>query len=344
MVRIPHRSNEPRNVAVLYSLVDSLGRGEDGDLLPDLETADIAISVRAALVHSGFAVSGIPIRTVGDIAAALLPLDRESTLVFNLCEALDNSNTGGEILAAREIERNGFLYTGANPDVLERCLDKARSHAILAKAGIPVARYQVFEDSEEPLRLTFPVIVKPTREDCSLAISEDAVVDSEDALRKRIRYVLSTYRQPALVEQFLDGREFSVSVWGNSEPGVVGTGEIDFSSCPDPRKRIETFSNKWSDRFPGLYPARGNAFERRHLEKIGLEAYQALGCNGYGRVDLRKHGDSVYVLEVNPNPSLAADAGFARAAQASGMDYAAMARRLVLQAWSPKEHTYGTIR
>jgi len=329
----------PDRVAVVYSVVSSLGRGVEGDLIPDEETALIAAAVAEALAEAGLRASLHPVDGPEALEQALARQESGATVIFNLCEALAGlsgtgtdpalSTAGGEIVAARIIADSGFRYTGADPGALGRCLDKALTHRLLDFAGVPTAPSQVFTKPGGRLRIPYPVIVKPAGEDCSLAISEDSVVDNDRDLTARIESVIETYHQPALVEKFLDGREFSVSVWGNAVPEIAGTGQIDFSSCEDPRKRLETFENKWSDRFPGRYPARVRPEELLRLSELGIAAYRAMGCCGYGRVDVREDSGRFYVLEVNPNPSLARDAGFARAASASGLAYGQMLRRIV---------------
>ena len=333
---------QPELIVVLYSVVESMGRGTPADITPDRETEQIAASVDRALRLTGGNSSMHAIRTADDVTRTLSRFDPATTLVFNLCEGLDNDTAAGEYHAAQRIAKSGLRYTGADPLTLERCLDKGRTHELLGAAGVPAAKWIVVRTVAElagasihPARTVgYPAIVKPALEDCSLAITSDSVVDSDAALLRQVRRIIEEYRQPALVEQFLDGREFSVSIRGYDDPEVVGTGQIDFADCSNPRDRIETYENKWSDRFTGVYPAPVSSSERDRLEQIGLSAYRALSCSGYARVDVREDSNRFHVLEVNPNPSLAEDAGFARAAAASGVDYAALAGILCADAWS----------
>jgi D-alanine-D-alanine ligase-like ATP-grasp enzyme len=158
------------------------------------------------------------------------------------------------------------------------CLNKSYTKAQLAHRHVPTAPFQVFHRADEPIEVPLPAIVKPQAQDASIGIDRDSVVHDERALRQRVEYVLETYRQPALVEAFVVGREFNVGV---------------------------------------------------------LAAYQAMGCRDYARVDLRvAAADGVpYVLEVNPNPCLATDGGFANAARVAGFDHGQMAHRLAMWAW-----------
>ena len=333
---------QPELIVILYSVVESLGRGVTSDLTPDRETGQIAEAVHRALCGAGRNARMHPIRAAGDVTRALSPFDPATTLVFNLCEGLDNDMAGGEYRAAERIAQSGLRYTGADPRTLERCLDKGITHELLEAAGVPAAKWRLVRTvaelaavADHPARTVgYPAIVKPALEDCSLAITSDSVVDTDAALERQVRRIIEEYRQPALIEGFLDGREFSVSIRGYENSEVVGTGQIDFADCANPRDRIETYENKWSDRFRGVYPAPVSMSERSTLEQLGLAAYRALSCSGYGRVDIREDSDRFHVLEVNPNPSLAEDAGFARAAAASGIDYASLAEMLCADAWS----------
>jgi len=180
----------------------------------------------------------------------------------------------------------------------------------------------------------FPLIVKPVAEDSSLGIDRKAVVTDLPSLRERVDYVLQTYHQPAFVSTFLKGREFSASIWGDP-PEILPLSEIDFSAITNPNERIVSFAAKWEPASfeyigtPVICPAVTSEALTQQLRATALCAYQVTGCAGYARVDMRESDETLYVLEVNPNPSLAADAGFARSARAAGYDYPGMIHRIL---------------
>jgi D-alanine-D-alanine ligase len=196
----------------------------------------------------------------------------------------------------------------------------------------------VLERGDEPLDgLRPPWIVKPVREDASHGIDARSVVHGEAALRSRAGRVIARYGQPALVEEFVDGREFNVGVLGEGdEIETLPLSEIDFSEFPAGKPRIITFRAKWveeSAEWAGarVVPATDLPAElASQLADTAVAAYRALGLRDYGRVDLRwseRHGP--IVVDVNPNPDLAQECGLARAAARKGMSYVDLIGRIL---------------
>jgi D-alanine-D-alanine ligase len=231
-----------------------------------------------------------------------------------------------------QLERLGFRYVGAPPDTLDACLDKGCTKARLLQHGIPTAPYQVFYTGHEPVTVPLPAIVKPMAEDCSMGINHKAVVSDNDSLRKQVAYILNVYKQPALVEMFLDGREFSVSLWGNGTTHVLAVGEVDFSGCND-EWPVDDFDAKWSNRFAAIYPAPLDNDLETAIHQLALATYRTTGCRDYARLDLRQKDGQLYVLDVNPNPGLSMGGGFATAARLAGYDYPHMLHQIVQWAW-----------
>jgi D-alanine-D-alanine ligase len=328
----------PGQILVIYSVVDTLERGEPSDLLADMETAEIAHSISEALQASGHVVIEAPIRSEADLRTALHAIDPATTLVFNLCEALGGA-IDGETRVARVLEAAGVRYSGGTPDNLDCCRDKAFTKARLLEHGVSTAPYQVFNTAAQAVTVPLPAIVKPVAEDSSAGITPHAVVHDERALRERVAYVLQTYRQAALVEMFLDGREFNVSIWGSgAEAHVLGIGESIYPGAA-PDESIMDFDSKWVPESPEytdfkvLYPAPVDAVLEGVITRLALDAYRVMGCRDYARVDMREKDGQLYVLEVNPNPCLASDGGFANAARAAGLTYAQMAHQIARLAW-----------
>ncbi len=325
----------PDLVLLLYSVVESLQRGEPHDLIADLETLDTAQSIGVALQTAGYPVIMAPIRSEEDIFAAVAGVDPRTTLVFNLCETLGGISTQ-ESRVPYLLEQLGFCYVGATPENLDACLNKGHAKACLLQRGVSTAPYQVFHTAhEEPVTVPLPAIVKPVAEDCSLGINLNAVVCDVDSLRQQVDYVLKVYKQPALAEMYLDGREFSVSLWGNGITHVLAVAEIDFSNCAG-RWPVDDFEAKWSDRFSAVYPAPIDNELKNSIHQLALATFHTMGCRDYARVDLREKNGQLYVLDVNPNPCLSMSAGFATAARTAGYDYPGMVRQIVQWAWLRK--------
>ncbi|MBK9333306.1 MAG: hypothetical protein IPM96_13080 [Ignavibacteria bacterium] len=182
--------------------------------------------------------------------------DDRPDMIFNLCESLDGDPTQ-EMNIAALFEILKIPYTGSRALTLGLALNKWRVKEILNYYEIPTAPHYVCANSREfrnngysKLKDKFPLIVKPSREDASIGIDNKSVVYNDEELKKRIEYILDEHKQPALVEQFIDGREINVSVVGNvkkdeSDLIVFPISEIDFSDMPDDYQKIVSYNSKW---------------------------------------------------------------------------------------------------
>jgi D-alanine-D-alanine ligase len=334
----PPGSGQPDQVLLIYSQVDGLDRGTEDDLLTDLETVDIAQRITDSLVSTGNAVTPVPVRSVRDAIMAAQNFDPVSTLIFNLCESL-RGMIDGESAVLRPLEEMGFAYLGGTPANLDACRDKISTKRCLSARHVATAPYQIFRTGKESISVPLPAIVKPAWEDSSVGITREAVVHDEAALRRRVAYIIEMYRQPALVEMFLDGREFNISVWGNDPPQVLPLAETNFAGWDEAARRVLNFESKWSKDAEEYYtftvdcPARVDARTARAIRKLSLDAWRAMDCRDYIRVDIREKDNILYVLDVNPNPGMATDAGFPNAARVAGYEYPQMIQRLVNIGW-----------
>jgi D-alanine-D-alanine ligase-like ATP-grasp enzyme len=333
-------------VVVLYSAAGEPAPAASGDVLADLETTAVAKKVAQILrEHTDLQVHLLP--AAQRVAEKLGPYPPDRYVIFNLFEGLDNLvGADGTALPDQEaptafaLEALGYRFTGASGRALALALNKAETKQVLAAGGVCTPAWRVFARADEvsasALRdLHFPLIVKPVAEDSSLAIDDHAVVTGVDSLRERVRYVVDGYHQSALAEEFIDGREISAGIWGDP-PEVLPLSEVDLSVYDDPTRRIVTFAAKWDEgsfdyvHTPVTCPATLPEALAMRIRGTALRAWELVaGHLGYGRVDMRIQGDRVYVIEVNPNPSIAADAGFARQARVAGLDYAHMILKIL---------------
>ncbi len=256
--------------------------------------------------------------------------DGRADLVFNMCEGAF-LNSKFEMNIAALLELYGLKFTG-NPSItLGVALNKGWTKDILRGAGIDTPEHFIASapSVDIPQGLDFPLIVKPLTEDASLGIETDSVVYTREELSSRIEHILEEYSSQALVERFVDGREFNVALMGNDDATVVlPPSEIDFSEYPEELPRICSYEAKWIEvsplyrKTPPVCPAPVSEELKQRLESTALMAYRALSCRDYARVDMRLDKDgNLWVLEVNPNPDISKDAGFARAARAAGLEY-----------------------
>ncbi len=255
--------------------------------------------------------------------------------VFNLCEEI-NGRSELEMCVAGLLDLMGIPYTGSGPIALGLALNKFHAKQILRAAGLPSARGYLHAPGLKPLRrgVRFPVIVKPAHEDASLGVNAGSVCHDNERLESQVAYIHAVYQQEALVEEFLDGREFNVSLIG-SEPEVLGISEIDFSDLPENEPRIVSYRAKWDEESPAysgtkpICPAEVSKRLEKRIKDVAVRSYRAVGCQDYARVDMRTDArGNLYVLEVNPNPDISPNAGFAGAAKAAGYSYTEMILRI----------------
>lgn len=293
--------------------------------------------ISRALAAQGYRTSIFSVD--GDISLLINFLKEEKPdLVFNLCEGIENEAIH-EMHAVGIYELLGVQYTGSDPLTLGTALNKVRVKEILSYHGLPTPRFQLIKS---PVRINvdpgmnFPMIVKPSREDASIGIETASVVSNPAELRKRVRHVIEQHDQPALVEEYIDGRELNVGILGNRKPVVFPISEIDMSTLPKQYHRIITYNAKWmkgTDEYEhtrGICPAPLPSSLEATIKEMALRAYQILGCRDYARVDFRLSKENKpYILEVNPNPDISDEAGFARSARAYGYEFDDLAGKIV---------------
>lgn len=332
-----------KKIAIIYNDDMDMMLGKEHNIASWEGVIDTAKTVEAALESEGKAAVLIPLRDKVEDFIKAIKLEN-ADIIFNLCEGAMGKSIF-EMNVAALLELFNFKFTGSPSITLGLALNKARAKDMLFANNIPTAPYLVMQ--EVPSRLTmdlrFPLIVKPVQEDASIGIDEDAVVKNMTALKKRVDYVIKNYKQPAIVEEYIDGREFNVAVIGNNRPKALPVSEIDFSRLSENNPKICTYEAKWVTdspvylKTPPVCPADISRELEQELFSIAVKAYNVLGCRDYARVDMRMGEDGMpKVLEVNPNPDISPNAGFARSAAADGLDYS----RLILEIVSMAHNRY----
>ncbi|MCK9281022.1 MAG: ATP-grasp domain-containing protein [Melioribacteraceae bacterium] len=259
-------------------------------------------------------------------------------VIFNLVEIfrdqprLETAFTG-------LFELMGIAYTGASPLALATCQNKTLTKRIVSAFGIRTPKFKFIDEIKTSYKhgLHYPVIVKPAWEDASVGIENESIVLNHFDLIKRIEYVFCEYKQPVLLEEFIQGRELNVAVFGDNEPKALPISEIDFSKMPAHLYNIVSYQAKW-DPFHEAYhktipicPARLSNKIRKEAEKMAIACFKAMGCRDYARIDMRlsKNDGQLYVLEVNPNPDLTEDAGLMRSSRQAGISYRKTLKKIV---------------
>ncbi len=289
--------------------------------------------LESAIREEGHPVVNVPIRDA-DIESLLRSYDPEKYIVFNWCEDLPGGNHS-DAEVAQILETLHFAYTGAPPSVLALSWDKPKVKALLLQNDIATPRWGVYGSSEDSDWEGYPAIVKPAREHCSMGVDKGAVVMSHEELRRRIDFVVEAFSQPALVEDFIDGREFHVSLLGDGHVTMLPPAEMDFTAFSDVRDRLCTFDSKFtpsSNHYKEIrlqVPALLDSSQAASLERTASKAYRILGCRDYARLDIRLRDGLFYVLDINPNADISYETSIVYAAEAAGMSYGAMVSYLV---------------
>lgn len=264
--------------------------------------------------------------------------DWKPDIVFNLLEEFDGIVTYDQhVVAFLELLRQP--YTGCNPRGLLLSRDKPLSKQLLTYHRIPTPQFFVARKGikfRPPKKLKYPLFVKSTSEDASLGIAQASVVEDEARLKERVEFVHEQVKSDALVEEFIEGRELYVGVFGNERLTRLPVWEMVFGSMPDTLAAIATRKVKWDKKYQGKYGISTRAAADlpaqvvTQLDKLSRRIYRALGLTGYARMDFRVSAEGqVYVLEANANPNLEAAEDFAQSAAAAGIAYDDLLGRLM---------------
>jgi D-alanine-D-alanine ligase len=261
-------------------------------------------------------------------------------IVFNIAEGIDSPSRESQVPVICELL--GLPYTGSDPFTLAACLNKARAKEIMSFHRIPTPAFQVIVEAGQPLNgLKFPVIVKPLWEGSSMGIRNDSLVFDKGGVASRVERIVSEYRQPAILESFLSGREFTAAILGNGKDlRVLPLVEIDFRTLPEDASRIYSYEAKWVWDTPAsplkifTCPAEIDRELETEITDLCKGAYVALGCRDWCRIDVRlDESMKPHVLEVNPLPGILPNPDenscFPKAARAAGVSYGELIREVM---------------
>jgi D-alanine-D-alanine ligase len=301
-------------------------RGAEEDVLREVE------AINEALKGLGHEVERLPV--TDDFSSFFNEISSKYVdVVFNLCERVWD-DAWGEVLMAHVLERLGISFTGSDSRALWLGLHKDKSKTVLSLFGIRTPPFKMFAMGKEDVDdLKFPLIVKPNLEDGSLGIDSKSVVSDVKSLRKKVKATINEFRRPVIVEEYIDGREFNVSILGDR---VLAVGEVEFFGFHQGKPRVVCYKAKWdkeSDEYKGtvtVCPANLNKKTQNRIKDIAIKAYRAIGCRDYARVDMRMDSlGSIYIIEVNPNPDISPGSGFSMALKAAGLSYEAFVERVI---------------
>ncbi len=189
---------------------------------------------------------------------------------------------------------------------------------------------------KRPKWLSFPLIVKSVNEEASLGISQASIVEDDEKLSERVAFIHNSVGSGALIERYVEGREFYVGVIGNGQLQVLPVWELIMDKLPEDAKRIATERVKWSRKYQQKYGITSREADNlpegktEEIQNLAKRVYRALGLSGYARIDMRMAGDGqLYVLEANPNPQIAEDEDFADSAKKADYQYTELLQELL---------------
>lgn len=262
-------------------------------------------------------------------------------IVFNIAEGFNGLSREAQIPAI--LDMLNIPYSGSDPLTLSICLDKARTKEILSYYKIPNAKFLVIEQSEQliNIRLDFPLIVKPIGEGSSKGIYSSSFVNNKKELILETERILDEYNQPALIEEFLPGREFTVAIIGNNRNAeVLPIVEISYKDFPEDFIPIYSYEAKWildtREKPLNVFscPAKLDPVLENRIKKTALNTFQVLRCRDWARIDIRlDKNNSPNVIEINPLPGILPNpvdnSCFPKAARTVGLSYTEMINKVL---------------
>jgi len=262
-------------------------------------------------------------------------------IVFNIAEGFTGLSREAQIPAMLDMLK--IPYSGSDPLTLSICLDKARTKEILSYYKIPNANFLVVDelDQLEKLGLEFPLIVKPIGEGSSKGIYSSSFVNNKKELLLEVERILKEYNQPALIEEFLLGREFTAAILGNDgDAEVLPIVEISYKDFPDDFVPIYSYEAKWildtREKPLNVFscPAKLDSTLENAIKETALKTYKILRCKDWSRIDLRLDKNNVpNIIEVNPLPGILPNpednSCFPKAARTNGLNYKEMINKVL---------------
>ena len=304
----------------------------------DMETID---GVRLALLERHESVELIE---ADEEAYGKLRASRPE-LVFNMAEGFGGDCRESHIPAI--LEMLGVPYTGSAPLTLALCLNKARAKQVMSCSSIPTPAFVVASSAGDALRevrerrLKLPLMVKPLFEGSSKGVRDNSFVRTEEELAELVDFVSGEYGQPAIVEEFLEGREFTVALIGNGDNlRALPPVEINYSALPEGVNHIYSYEAKWILDTPEnpldifTCPAEMDDGLAGAVEAVATDAFNSLSVRDWCRVDVRLDSEgTANIIELNPLPGILPDpkqnSCFPKAARAAGMDFTALVNSVV---------------
>lgn len=283
-------------------------------------------------IIQAFESGGYRVKKIGNIHQLLKQIDHlDVDIVFNICEGTTGRNRESQVPMLLELK--GIPYVGADALTMGITLDKVVAKKLFISEGIPTARYFVAEstkDLEKQNTIGYPLIVKTIHEGSSKGISKDSRVENLEGFKRQVNLINTVYKQPALVEEFIKGTEFTVAVLGNEPPQAMPIVQVSIDGDVNLGDEFYTFERISSTDLRYVCPTKISDELTHKIQDLAVRVYKCVGCRDFGRVDFRvdKKGNP-YVLEINPLPSLDSKDSFNIFPKVIGSSYDAVLNQIL---------------
>lgn len=284
------------------------------------------------VIAQAIAACGFKVEKIGNASSLLEKIDNLNVdIVFNISEGRYGRNRESQVPVL--LEMAGIPFVGADALSLGLTLDKVMAKKIFIADGISTPRFLEIKNIENLVdidHLQFPLIIKPRFEGSSKGLTEHSRVKNMEELKKQVEYVIDTYKQPALIEEFISGEEFTVALVGNDPVEVMPVVQIKIDGELKLNDKFYTFARISSDRLEYICPAPIDKDLFRQISDLALKTYNAVECQDFGRVDFRVDQQGLpYVLEINPLPSLSTEDVFMLISKVIGISYPQMVGKIL---------------
>jgi len=306
----------------------------------ELDLTSVGLNIEKILKERGYKVNFFDFNNLSKVFQDLKESDID--LVLNVCERINDSSLL-EPHAAAILDTLQIPYTGSNPFTLGLCIDKIRVKKLLNYHKIPTPEwdYIYFLDDEIRSDLKYPLIVKPANSDNSIGITNESVVTDKEQLKKQLEKIIVKMGRPALIEEYIEGDEYDVSIIGSEEDDlrVLPLSRSIFDKLSEGYWHIYPYEAKFLNDpiYKNIIVQRPPVNISKKLEalisEISLDTYNILDCHDYGRVEVRVDKNSnPYILELNPNPSINIDDCVPASAELIGLDYGDFVEEIIRMA------------
>ncbi len=283
-------------------------------------------------IIKAFEWGGHQVKRIGNVDNLLAQLDDlDVDIVFNICEGFRGRNRESQVPIL--LEMRGIPFVGSDALTLGITLDKAVAKKCFIADGLPTPSFALMHkvsDCDAIGHLRFPLIVKTCHEGTSKGLTDQSRVETPERLRQQVEYIIRTYRQPALVEEFISGTEFTVPVLGNDQPQAMPVAQVCMDGSTDLGDKFYTFARVCSPNLRYVCPAKLSREAAKEIQNLAVRAYQSVGCRDFGRIDFRvdRQGQP-YILEINPLPSLDGEDVFNIFPKLLGSSYNAVLNQII---------------